>query len=128
MRRALFLFRDWPLKLLALVLSFALWAVYTAEPLAEAAYNVPVVFRNLPAGMDLSGSEATQVHLVLRGRATLLRRLQPQDLTLQVDLGARTDTDFSVSFSAANLEAPLGVEVARFAPPEMRVRLVPRTP
>ena len=119
---------NWPLKLLALVMSVFLWATYTSEPLAESAYDVRVIFRNLPAQMDLSGEEARSVQLVLRGRAALLSRLQPQDLALQVDLAERSDRDFLVSFTAANLEVPLGAEVVRITPAELRVRLVPRNP
>ena len=42
---------NWGLKLLALAISFSLWAAYTAEPFAEVAYNVPIAFVNVPAGL-----------------------------------------------------------------------------
>lgn len=128
MRFFSFLLRNWPLKLLALAMSFSLWATYTAEPLAEAGYNVPVVFRNLPPGMDLSGDEITQVHVVLRGRAALLRRLEPADLALQVDAAGRAASEFTVTFASAQFELPLGAEVVRIVPAEVPVRLVPRNP
>lgn len=123
-----FLFRNWPLKLLALALSFFLWATYTAEPLAEAGYSVPVIFRNLPPGMDLSGVEISQVHVVLRGRSALLRRLEPKDLALQVDLAGRADGEFTFNFTPAHLEIPLGADLVRILPAEVRVRLLPRSP
>ena len=122
------LVNNWPLKLLALVTSFFLWAAYTAEPLAEAGYNVPVIFRNLPADKDLSGEEATQVHLVLRGRAALLRRLETADLALQVDVGPRAENEFNVQLSTAQLDLPLGAQLVRLNPRELRVKLVPRQP
>ena len=128
MRFASYILRDWPLKFLALVMSSLLWAAYTAEPLAEAGYNVPVVFRNLPQGLDLSGEEVTQVHVVMRGRAELLRRLEPRDLALQVDLAGRAERDFFIALQKDNVEIPAGTELLSFSPVELRVRLVPRQP
>ena len=119
---------NWPLKLLALITSFLLWAAYTAEPLAEAGYSVPVIFRNLPDGMDLSGEETTQVHVVLRGRAALLRRLQPSNLALQVDVGPHDDAEFAVQLSSAQMEFPLGAQLVGLSPRELRVKLVRRQP
>lgn len=128
MRFLSYILRDWPLKLLALVMASFLWAAYTAEPLAEAGYNVPVIFRNLPPGLNLSGEEITQVHVVMRGRAEVLRRMEPRDLALHVDLAGRVEMDFSVTLEKAQVEVPAGTELVSFSPAELRVRLVPRQP
>lgn len=117
---------NWGLKLLALASSFALWAIYTAEPLAEAAFEAPVIFRNMPADTDLSGEVAWQARVVLRGRAAVLRRLHPEDLALNVDLAGRSQGEFTITLGPDQLEVPLGAEVARITPGEVRVRLVPR--
>jgi len=122
------IFANWPLKLLALAMSFFVWATYTAEPLAEASYTAPIVFQNVPGNLDLSGEEITQVRVVLRGRAALLRRIQPADLALQMDLSGRSHGEFTFTFEPAHLTLPLGVELVRVAPPELRVRLVPSKP
>jgi hypothetical protein len=119
---------NWPLKLLALALSFSLWVLYTGEPLAEAGYTVPIVFRNLPEGLDVSGTDLTQASVVLRGRAGLLRRLRTEDLAVQVILEGRPEGEAAIPLAAANLEAPLGAEVVRITPAELRVRLVRRAP
>lgn len=125
MRLFSYIVRDWPLKLLALAMSSFLWAAYTAEPLAEAGYSVPVVFRNLPGGLSLSGEEITQVHVVMRGRAEVLRRLEPRDLALQVDLAGSVEREFSVALGKHQVEVPAGTELLRFSPAEIRIRLIP---
>jgi hypothetical protein len=56
------------LKVLALVLSLSLWALYTREPFAEVAYNVPIAYLNVPTGLVVSGDAPTSVHVVIRGR------------------------------------------------------------
>ena len=76
------------LKLIALGISFFLWATYTAEPFEQIGYNVPVAYVNVPDGLAVSGAPPNAVRVVLRGRSGLLRRLGPNDLTLDVDLAA----------------------------------------
>lgn len=120
------LLHNWHMKLLALAISFLLWATYTAEPLSEAGYVVPLVFNNLPAGTDLSGDVITQVHVVLRGRAALLRHVAPGDVRVSVDMSGKPTGEHVVRLTSAQVHAPLGVEKISISPAEVRVRLEPR--
>lgn len=115
---------NWSLKLLALIGSFLLWATFTAEPLAEEVYSAPIVFYNLPAGLTVSGDELTQTHVVLRGRIKLLRRIQATDLAVNVDVSGLGEGESTVRLNNAQIDAPLGAEIARISPDTVRVRLV----
>ncbi len=117
---------QWGLKLLALFLSFLFWATYTAEPPAEVGYLVPLEFRNIPAQLEISGDVPTQVHVRVRGRAALLRRLTPADLGIIVDLSGRTAGAASIPLSPANVEVPYGAQVVRVTPAQIHLRLVAR--
>jgi len=119
-------FHNWHLKLLALTLSFSLWAALHTEPSAEAAFEVPLVFQNVPAGLDLSGEEPAQVRVVLRGRAALLRRIETVNVFVSVDLAGSPGGAIAVRLTREHVELPLGTELARIAPAEIRVRLEPR--
>ena len=50
---------NWGLKLIALGISFFLWATYTAEPFAQVGYNVPVAYVNVPDGLAVGGAPPT---------------------------------------------------------------------
>ncbi len=117
---------QWGLKLLALFLSFLLWATYTAEPPAEVGYLVPLEFRNIPAQLEISGDVPTQVHVRVRGRAALLRRLTPADLGITVDLSGRTAGAALIPLSPENVEVPYGAQVVRVTPSQIHLRLVAR--
>src|SRR6266566_7731780 len=73
-------------KVLALGISFLLWATYTSEPFAEVGFQVPLEFTSMPARLEISGDVPTSVHVRVRGRSALLRRMVPADLNLRVDL------------------------------------------
>jgi len=122
--RRIFL-HNWSLKLIAVGISFFLWATYTAEPFAQVGYNVPVAYVNVPDGLAVGGAPPNFVRVVLRGRTGLLRRLTPADLTLDIDLAAAPSGDVPIHLRAGMVGVPYGTEVVRLAPAEFHVALVP---
>jgi YbbR-like protein len=117
------------LKLIALGISFFLWATYTAEPFAQVGYNVPIFYVNVPEGLAVGGVPPNVVRVVLRGRSGLLRRLTPADLTLSVDLATAPSGEVPVRLLPAMVDIPYGTEVVRLSPAEFQVSLVPaKTP
>lgn len=113
------------LKVIALGISFFLWATYTAEPFAQVGYNVPVFYVNVPDGLAVAGAPPNVVRVVLRGRSGLLRRLTPTDLTLNVDLATAPSGEVPVKLLPTMVDIPYGTEVVRLAPAEFNVALVP---
>lgn len=117
---------NWSMKLLALAISFLLWTTYTTEPSSEVGYLVPLEFRNVPANLEISGDVPTQVHLRVRGRSGLLRRLLPADLSIAVDLSGRPAGETLIQLTPDQVTVPYGVTVVDIIPPEIRVSLVRR--
>ena len=72
-----YVFANAGLKLLAIAISFLLWATYTAEPYAEVGFQVPLEFTTMPSQLEMSGDVPTVVHVRVRGRSALLRRMIP---------------------------------------------------
>lgn len=112
------------LKLIALGISFFLWATYTAEPFEQIGYNVPVAYINVPEGLAVGGTPPNTVRVVIRGRSGLLRRLTPADLALNVDLATVPSGDVPIRLSPNMVDVPYGTEVVRIAPAQFHVSLV----
>lgn len=117
---------NWSLKLMALLISFLLWATYSAEPVAEIGFAVPIEFVNVPSRLEIANDVPTVVHIRVRGRSALLRRLTPSDLGISLDLSGRTGGVGMVELDAQEVDAPYGVQIVRIDPQELRVHLVPR--
>jgi hypothetical protein len=122
--RRLFL-HDVGLKLLALAISFFLWASYTAEPFAQVSYDVPLAFVNVPPNLAIAENVPSAAHVLVRGRAGLAQRLAPGDLSLMVDLSHARLGETPVRLTLAMVRAPYGIEVVRITPAQFRVALVP---
>jgi hypothetical protein len=115
---------NWGLKLLALGISFLLWTTYMAEPLAEVGYLVPLEFNNIPPDLEISGDVPAQVHVRVRGRSALLRRLTPADLGLTVDLSGAGPGEKLIRLIPEQVAAPYGAMVVRITPTHVRVPLI----
>jgi YbbR domain-containing protein len=120
------IFSNAGMKILALAVSFLLWATYTSEPFAEVGYQVPIEFTNMPAQLEMSGDVPTSVHVRVRGRSALLRRMIAADLNLRMDMKDAKEGTSSLRISPGMVGAPFGVAVVQVSPVELHVTLVQR--
>ena len=114
------------LKLLALLISFLIWATYTSEPFVEVGYTVPLEYLNIPPNLEITGDVPTQARVRVRGRAAVLRRISPADLAIPVDLSGAAPGEKSVTLSLSQMALPPSVELVRVTPPEVRLTLAAR--
>jgi hypothetical protein len=121
-----YVFANAPMKLLALSISFLLWTTYTSEPFAEIGLQVPLEFTSIPSQLEISGDVPTSVHVRVRGRSALLRRLIPADLNLRMDLADGKPGETLMRITPDKVGSPYGATVVQVSPSEIHVTLVPR--
>ena len=121
-----YVFADAGLKILALAISFLLWATYTAEPYAEVGFQVPLEFTTMPSQLEMSGDVPTVAHIRVRGRSALLRRMVVADLNLRLDMKDGKEGTTTVVITPEMVGTPFGTTVVQVAPTEIHVTLVPR--
>jgi hypothetical protein len=121
-----YIFPNAALKLLAFGISFLLWATYTSEPFAEVGFQVPLEFTSMPTHLEISGDVPTSVHVRVRGRSALLRRMVPADLNLRLDLKDGKEGTSEMRITPEMVGAPYGATVVQVSPSAFQVTLVPR--
>lgn len=121
-----YIFANAGLKLLALAISFLVWATYTSEPYAEVGFQVPLEFTTMPSQLEISGDVPTVVHIRVRGRSALLRRMIAADLNLRLDLENGKQGTTTLQITPEMVGAPFGATVVQVTPSEIHVTLVPR--
>lgn len=108
------------IKLLSLVAAIGLWFFVNAgERDTELSMQVPVELRNVPPNVMLVSPRVDFIDLVVRGPRTLLSRIQPDQLSMALDLrGVRPGPAVFRIMSEA-LDLPRGVTVLRLTPSEV---------
>jgi hypothetical protein len=121
-----YIFSNAALKILALGVSFLLWATYTSEPFAEVGFQVPLEFTSMPSQLEMSGDVPTSVHVRVRGRSAFLRRMIAADLNLRMDMKESKEGTATLPLAPDMVGAPYGATVVEVSPTEIHVTLVPR--
>lgn len=119
------LLSNWPLKLLALALAFAIWVSVTGENQVVQDVSVPLELR-LSEDRVAASATPTTVTVRLRGGESLMRRLDPVPLAVQVDLSGAPLGEQDVQIATTDLvNVPRGVEV-EFIDPDRFALVVER--
>lgn len=115
-------FRNFGLKAIALVLGALLWFTISGYQI-ERRISVPVSFRNVPAGLELTGDQIDRVSVHVRGDDNIVSALNEGSLRVIVDLAGSQPGANIVPLRTAHVSAPSGVEVMQIDPSTVTVAL-----
>ena len=115
-----YIFHNLTLKLTSLLLAAALWLAVASSPPSEVAVSVPIIFRDMPADLEISSESIPTVRILVRGPESIVRRLQPTDVHAEIELtgikpGERT---FDLTHQ---IQVPDKLQVAQVEPAEVEI-------
>jgi len=109
--------------LLSVFLITAVWSTFTRGVDTVVSMDTPVEYMNRPPGMEILDTSANAVHLEISGSITLLRRIQPEQVSVKLDLskGAPGSNQFPITPESVSL--PPGVFLKDVKPQVVEVTL-----
>ena len=107
--------RNLGLKVVALILGALLWFTVSGQQAERTVSGVPVVFRNKPAGVEITDQTST-VDVHVRGVDSQLRTVLPRDFEARVDLAGARPGAQSFTVRTDQIITPLGLEVTSVEP------------
>ena len=117
--------RNLPLKLLALILSLALWFHISRTGREYFSLTVPVTVVKLPPHLELLKSLPDRVTLTLEGPPGFGRQIHAESLSIILDGHSLGPGLTSLRLDNSTLSLPTGVSVVRFAPEKVSINLMP---
>jgi YbbR domain-containing protein len=112
-------FANLPLKVVSLVVATVLWLAVAGQSTVERNIQVPLEYRNVPAGMEIVGDPPGAVDVRLRGSSGNLARVVQGDVVAALDLSnARRGTRI-FNLRADEVRVPFGVQVVQVTPPSV---------
>ncbi len=115
------IFKDIWIKILSLFLAMSLWIFITYRGQSELAVDVPVEFKNLPAGLEILKQNIKNVSLNIRGNERVLKGLRPMDIRTVVDLSNAKKGEGIYYINADNIKIPGSIKVLRIEPSNLNV-------
>lgn len=110
------------LKLTSLLLAAGLWLAISSSPPSEVALSVPIIFRNMPADLEISSVNIPSAQIRVRGPEALVRRLQASDVSVEVDLTKHDVSPGEHMFDLSqDVHVPNRLTVSRVVPNEIHV-------
>jgi YbbR domain-containing protein len=119
-------FEDWGMKLVALIITLALWFGVTGlrTTTKQRFQNIPLNIR-VSNNIEITNSPVTEVDVVLSGDKRKIDQLNPRDLVISLDLTDVAAGDRTVQILPENvsLELPQGVKLEEIQPNKIAVKL-----
>jgi YbbR domain-containing protein len=111
---------NYSLRLLALLLAFALWLYVSNEqsPLREKTLTIDLEISGLEQGLVISGGMPETVKVKVQGNRNQLANLVPDDFSAVVNIPAGRTGDFTIP---VQVNAPTGLRLAQVTPDEVSI-------
>ncbi len=115
-------FHNLTLKLTSLVLAAGLWLAVSSSPPSEVAINVAIIFRNMPADLEISSENIPGAQIRVRGPEAMIRRLQASDIRAEIDLSDLKPGERERTFDLTHqISVPNRLTVSQVVPSEIHV-------
>jgi YbbR domain-containing protein len=100
-----------------------LWYAFVGETELAASLPATVQFKNVPQDLEVTPDIFDRIFLRLKGPATRLNAGSLRDITVVLDLGqVHGPGERTYTLTADNLQLPVGVDVSRIVPSQLRLR------
>ena len=109
------------LKIISLLIATALWLAVSNEPISEAAFNVAIVFQNMPDDLEISSENIPSAQVRVRGPERLVRQLQPSDVHAEIDLTGMKPGERTFDLTANQIGLPDKVHAVQIVPSQIHL-------
>lgn len=116
-------FRDFSLKVLAVVIAVFLWLSVTDERIIERGFEVPLEFENVPRTLRIAGDPPDTVRVRLRGSADVMGGVGSDDLAAVLDLSGGQAGRHAFDMFAGRVRTPSGIDVTSVVPASVSLTL-----
>src|SRR4026208_1217890 len=113
------------LMAISIVLALVLWVGVGAEERSEVIVSVPLEYRNLPRGYEISSKEEllSKVNVWVRGGSANIKNLESQEISVWLDLKNSRPGNQLFSLNNENVRVPYGLTVLRIAPAQIVLQI-----
>jgi YbbR domain-containing protein len=114
----------WELKVMAAAIACTLWFFVATSEQSEIGVAAPVEYRSLPSELVLVAGSRESVDVEVRAVRSVVARLSPETVRVQVDLAGVSEGQAEVQLTPADVRVPPGATVTRISPARLYLGVV----
>lgn len=111
------------LKIAAVLLSVALWFFATSRGQSEISIDVPLVFRNMPSGIEMVNNNIKTISLNIKGQERLIKNIKLSDIVIYIDLSKAKKGKSIYYITRDNIKLPHSLTVLNINPSSVKVTI-----
>lgn len=115
--------KNWPYKVLAILLAVIMWYFVVGEERAEVGLTVPLELINIPRDLIVVNNVVHGIEIRVDGPRSLVRSLAAESLSKRLDLSNTKAGTVSFSITSEGIPLPRGVKITRITPTQVIVVL-----
>jgi YbbR domain-containing protein len=117
-----YVFHNFGLKILSLLLATGLWFMISRdEQPAQVAVRAPVVFRNMPADLQISSESIPETQIRVRGPERIVRQLTSNEVQAEIDLSGSKAQERTFELTPQQVRHPRDVAVMQIVPSQLHL-------
>jgi YbbR domain-containing protein len=115
-------------KIFSLLVSLLLWFAYARDPEIGAFVSVPVEYRGMPEGLEISSDLVNAVSIDLRGPSEKVANFSSAKSAIVLDFsGIRKPGERTFQIEERDINLPTGMRLERAIPAQIRLQFERRT-
>jgi YbbR domain-containing protein len=115
------IFHNLGLKIISLLIATGLWLAVSSEPPSEVAFNVAIVFQNMPEDLEISSESIPSAQVRVRGPERLVRRLQASDIHEEIDLTGMKPGERTFDLNKSQVSLPDKLQAVQIVPSQIHL-------
>ncbi|MEW6570684.1 MAG: CdaR family protein [Nitrospirota bacterium] len=109
------------LKIVAVLLSFVLWIFVTSRGQIETSLELPIEFKDVPAGVEVVNCNAKTISVNVKGQERLIHNLKSSDVKVRIDAGKTKSGENIYYITRRDIKLPHGLIVTNISPSQVRI-------
>ena len=115
-------FHNFTLKLMSLLLATALWFIISRdEQPAEVAVHSPIVFQNVPPGLEVSSESIPEAQIRVKGPERVIRGLRANEVQAEIDLAGAQPQERTFDLTPQQVRHPRGLKIMQIIPAQLHL-------
>ncbi len=111
------------LKISAILIALFLWYFVTSRGQSEISLEIPIEFKNIPAGLGIASSSNKTTVVNIRGQERLMKNIKTSNVRVMVDLSKAKKGEGIFHVSKDEITLPYAMTVTSISPSSFKVKM-----